>query len=78
MKIRGANAPRNSITKPQKSGNYRVFTAFLWPSGHSRVVGVPGFERLFYLQLDLQFKSEILTKWPLIFGFNRLICRDLF
>ena len=78
MKIGGANAPPNSLTKPWKHGFGRVFAVRVWPGGHTLLVVVPDFATCFYLQLDLQFKSGILTKWPLIFGFNRLICRDLF
>ena len=76
MKIGGANAPPNSPTKPYKCGICRVFVARVWAGGHTLLVELPGFAIDFYLQLDLQFKSGILTKWPFIFGFNRLIYKD--
>ena len=71
-KIGGANAPPNFLTKP------RICDQRVWPGGHTLLVVLPGFSIYIYLQLDLQFKSGILTKWPLILGFNRSICRDLF
>ena len=77
MKIGGAYVPPNSLTKPRKRGFGRVFVARVWPGGHTLLVVLPGFSICFYLQLDLQFMSEILTKWPLIFVFNQLICRVL-
>ena len=66
MKIGGANAPPNSPTEPQKRGFGRV-------SGHTLLEVLPGFLICNYLYLNLQFMSEILTKWPLILGFNRSI-----
>ena len=69
MKIGGANAPPNSLTKPRKRLG-RVSATRVWPGGHTLLVVLPGFAIDVYLQLNLQFKSEILTKWPLIFGFN--------
>ena len=77
-KIWGANAPPNSLTKPRKRGFCRILTARVWPGGHTLLVVLLNFSICIYLQLDLQFKSGILTKWPLILGFNRSICRDLF
>ena len=77
-KIGGANAPPNSLTKPRKYGFGRVSVARVWPGGHTQLVVLPSFSICINLQLDLQFKSEILTKWPLIFGFNRLIWDDSF
>ena len=68
IKIGGANAPPNSITEPRKRGFGRVSAARVWPDGHTLLVELPGFSFWLYLQLDLQFKSEILTKWPLIFA----------
>ena len=73
MKIGGANAPPNSPTEPRKRGFGRVSAARVWPSGHTLLVGLPGFSTCLYLQVDLQFKSGILKKWPLILGFNRSI-----
>ena len=70
MKIGGANAPPNSPTEQRKRDFGRVFAARVWPGGHTLLVELPGFSFWLYLQLDLQFKSGILTKWPLIFGFN--------
>ena len=67
-KIEGANAPPNSLTKPRKCGFGRVSAARVWPPGHTLLVELPGFSFWLYLQLDLQFKSGILTKWPLIFA----------
>ena len=78
MKIGGANAPSNSLTKPWKRGFGCVSAARVWPGGHTLLVVLLGFAIDVYLPLDLQFKSGILTKRPLILGFNRLICRDLF
>ena len=66
--IGGANAPPNSTTKPRKRGFGRVSAARVWPGGHTLLVGLPGFEFWFYLGLVLQFSSEILKKWPLIFA----------
>ena len=70
-KIGGANAPPNSLTKPRKCGFGRVSAARVWPGGHTLLVVLPGFSICIYLYLDLQFMSGILTKWPLILGFNR-------
>ena len=64
MKIGGANAPPNSLTKPHKCGFGRVSTARVWPGDHTLLVVLSGFAICFYLQLDLQFKSGILMKWP--------------
>ena len=66
-KIGGANAPPNSLTKPRKRGFGRVSAARVWPGGHTLLVGLPGISFFLYLGLDLQFSSEILKKWPLIF-----------
>ena len=66
--IGGANAPPNSPTKPRKRGFGLVSVARVWPGGHTLLVGLPGFEFWFYLGLNLQFSSEILQKWPLIFA----------
>ena len=77
-KIGGANAPPNSLTKPRKRGFGRVFAARVWPGGHTLLVGLPGISSCLYLGLNLQFRSEILKKWPLIFLLNRLILRGFF
>ena len=68
MKIGGANAPPNSLTKPRKHGFGRVSAARVWPGGHTLLVGLPGLAFWLYLQLDFQFESEIVTKWPLNFA----------
>ena len=68
MKIGGANAPPNSITEPRKRGFGHFSAAFLWPVGHILLVELPGFAYCIYLQLDFQFESAILAKWPLIFA----------
>ena len=78
MKIGGANAPPNSITEPRKRGFGRVSAVFLWPCGHILLVELPDFASCIYLQLDFQFESGIVTKWPLILGFNRSILRGFF
>jgi len=54
-KIGGANAPPNSLTKLRKRGFGRVFTARVWPGGHTLLVVLPEFSICIYLQLDLQF-----------------------
>ena len=59
MKIGGANAPPNSLTEPRKRGSGRVSAARVWPPGHALLVERPSFSCWLYLQLDLQFKSEI-------------------
>ena len=64
IKIGGANAPPNSLTKLQKRGFGCVSAARVWPSGHTLLVEFPGFAFWLYLQLDFSFKSGILTKWP--------------
>ena len=76
MKIGGANAPPNSITEPRKRDFGRVSAAFLWPGGHSLLVELPGFASCIYLQLDFQFESGILTKWPLIFASTNRFWED--
>ena len=76
--IVGANAPPNSTTKPRKCGFGRVSAARVWPGGHTLLVGLPGFTFCFYLQLVFSFESRIVTKWPLILGFNRSILRGFF
>ena len=68
IKIGGANAPPTTTKQPRKRGFGRVFAARGWPGGHTLLVGFPAFFFYFYLQLDFSFKSEILTKWPLIFA----------
>ena len=74
MKIGGANAPPNSLTKPQKYDFGCVFVAKVWPGGHTLLVVLPDFLICNHIYLDLQFMSGIFTKWPLILGFNRSIC----
>ena len=73
MKIGGANAPPTVAKKPQKHGFGRIFTAWVWPGGQTQMVGVPGFERLFYPVLNFSFQLLDLMKLPLIVSFNRLI-----
>ena len=58
MKIGGANAPPNSLTKLRKRGFGRVSAARVWPGGYTLLVVIPGFAIYFYLQLDLQFKCN--------------------
>ena len=66
--IGGADAPPNSPTLPRKRGFGRVSTARVWPGGHTLLVSLPGFAFWLYLQLDFQFESGVVTKWPLIFA----------
>ena len=87
--IGGANAPPNSTTKPRKRGlgrvsaarvwpPSRVSAARVWPGGHTLLVGFPAFSLCFNLQLVFSFESSIVTKWPVILGFNRSILRGFF
>ena len=78
MKIEGANAPPTPLTKPQKRGQSRVSTAWVWPGGHTRGVQLPSLAIFFYILLNFLFQLLDLTKPSLIFGFNQLICEDLF
>ena len=70
MKIGGANAPPNLLTKPQKRGFGHVFAARVWPGGHTLLVVLQGFAICFYRVLDFSFQLLNLTKQPLILGFN--------
>ena len=46
--------------------------------GHTPGVLIPSFSISFYFLLDFQILVLDLSKPPLIFGFNQLICDNLF
>ena len=56
-KIGGANAPPTASTKPRKCGFCHVFTAMVWPGGHTREAQVAALTFWLYLHLDFQFRS---------------------
>ena len=74
-RIPGRSGEQTLPLTPQPS---RVFAARVWPGGHTLLVGRPGIPFCFYLQLVSSFESSIVTKWPLILGFNRSILRGFF
>ena len=65
----GAYEDRGSKLSPNCC-NSRVFAAWVWSGGHTKMVGVPDFERLFYPVSDFSFQLLELMKRPLIVGFN--------
>ena len=67
-RIPGRSGEQTLPLTPQPSRGSRVSAARVWPDGHTLLVGLPGVELWFYLGLDLQFSSEILKKWSLIFA----------